>query len=267
MKTLKYIRRINEALSEVKIISVSDHTVKLINPNGKEVTIEVEEDGSYEDWVDPPYVKEVSVRGEDDTYQYGMTAQTDEHGSHFEIMTEYDIDVKTLVEVRQEEEARRIKNQEWKDAMNLKAQKDADALNIEIESSGLSKEDYIQESALRMMLGSPDNIRKQEGIDPNEDYSIAHVVYYSYDSEDGKVSDADNKYYKVPSIDMGDDMKDLMGIDSDPEQLLIDKGAIGSNSAWNFVKLIDKSRLPDPKKYIERAPYFVNIERFIDYAT
>ena len=66
MKTLKYIRRINEAVSEVKIISVSDHTVKLINPNGKEVTIEVEEDGSYEDWVDPPYVKEVSVRGEDD---------------------------------------------------------------------------------------------------------------------------------------------------------------------------------------------------------
>lgn len=41
---LKYIKKIYESLNDIKVLSIDGNSITLINPDGKKVTIQFEED-------------------------------------------------------------------------------------------------------------------------------------------------------------------------------------------------------------------------------
>ena len=189
MQKLKYIKRIFESLDEFKLISSSQLTAKISRPDGKIVTIEFDEDGEFEEEVDPPYVSEVSISGVDDDYRYTTSAYKSV-GDDYEIIDDYGVDAEPLSEYQKRVDARKNKT---KELMQQLKQKELDKKNKAIEL-GISEKDYRFQLHLEQ---SRDEV-KRRGISQDGDlskYAIAKTRYY-----DGEYMNT--AYFKINMIGM-----------------------------------------------------------------
>lgn len=191
MKKLKYIKRIFESNDSVDIISISGDTVELVRPDGKTVKVSFEEDGEWEDFIDPPYVKAVSMSGQDDKYIYSTSGST-VTGEPAELDDDPEIEFELLSEFKEREQrmldrqAESIKR--WK--QELKDKKDKE--EREIARLGISRAEYEFRKFVKSELDKANrNSVSQKGN--IEEYAIVKTRYKD-NSYDGYWS---NDYFKV----------------------------------------------------------------------
>jgi len=266
---MKYIKKIFEVSNNVKILSIDGSRVQLINPDGKEVTVEFEEDGQWSEWVDPPYVKEVSISGDDGKYQYSMGASTDEHGHHFEINTE-DIEWESLDKIR-EEQARRAKQaEEAREKRELEAQQKAEQIEREILDRGITRLDYEVEKQIEILNNQADhfNIPQDSNL---TSYAIAKTKFW-----DPSEQMYFNSYFKIPlsgqsfeefesTLNMFKDlgMEEAMsgtfaGISKDHEVIrILKKGSDSRIAGFSDSNLFTIKNL---EPYLDLAPFGVNLD-------
>lgn len=266
---MKYIKSYNifEDINDSKIINIEGDKVTLINPEGKTVTIEIEEDGEYSEWIDPPYVKEISVSGDDDTYRYSMSAQTDDNNSFLEIDTDT-LEIEKLSDIKDRENKIKAKNEEFRLQQKRLREIEAEQYKKDLEESGLSEDDFRKEERLKDL-----NLRYaelQKGIE-HTGMVLALVEEPSY--YEGKLEEINIALIKVPSLeipemekddDVYDEMVELLGGPSieDIEKDLRDKNKIRKQD--NLKDLIYTSKIKDPRNYLGRAPYYADVYDLID---
>lgn len=260
MSHLKYIK-LFESSGNVEVISIDSNKVTLVNPDGKEVTVEFEEDGQWSEWVDPPYVKEVSVSGEDGTYEYYMSAQTDEHGSYFEIDSE-NIDWDSLEDVRSQEEERKKKHTEHMARVERERREEEERINREVEERGITRLDYEIERIVKEYDSSK---YLPEQPDPNSPYVL--VESQSIDEDGFTLS----HFWKI--LDENEDLESTFNTFSElgmEDALLTYFKQIPKRARDRIVRLIspdsnetifDGIKLRDVKKYIDRFQYGVSLDR------
>ena len=261
MKQLKHIRRIFESTSPITVTGVDGKKVTLINPDGKHVTIEVEEDGNYSEYIDS-YTKEISVSGEDGTYNYGMTAMTDDHDTYFEIMTEYDIEVETLDELKKQKERSIESNRKWQVKNQIRLDNEERERNDIVKKSGLSALDYASEERLEQSISSDYYKKLNSDIDKDETFRLAKI-YRQYFDEDGKFDDYETFYLKVPFFNTSGIVDDdifsfISGETSDTIQTQLTK--LGIFKKYDKLdSIISPHDIDDPRKYMERAPFYFDV--------
>lgn len=180
-----------ENTSKVKILNVKSSDVTLISPDGVEETVTFDEDGQWEEWLDPPYVKEVSVSGDGSKYRYYMSATKEEHGD-FEIDETYGIEWESLDKIREEEERRSKQAQDARRKRELDAQQKAEQIEREILDRGITRLDYEVEKQIEILNNQADhsNIPQDSNL---KSYAIAKTQ--GWDSGDQMYF---NSYFKIP---------------------------------------------------------------------
>jgi hypothetical protein len=272
MKQLKYIRRIFENTSPIDIISVNGKKVTLLNPDGKQVTIEVEEDGNYSEYIDS-YTKEVSVSGDDGTYQYGMTASTDRHDNHFEIMTDYDIDVESIEEVTKRKEKQRISFNKRQSEYKIQQDNEASKRDELIAKSGLSRDAWLKEEQIKQLNNNNVYIELNKDTNPDSDIILIELIHMSYDEDSIKPEYIDSSLikYPVPLNPLNPDDDDfyemtsffgLVDVDSIKSDLTNKKIIVKYRTEFGGIKQL--SDVDDPHGYIKRIPFYANVEHFIN---
>ena len=188
---LKYIKRIYENTSQVRILDIKGDEVTLISPDGVEETVEFEEDGQWEEWIDPPYVKEVSISADGSKYRYYMSASKEEHGD-FEIDETMGIEWESLDKIREEEERRAKQAEEAREKRELEAQQKAEQIEREILDRGITRLDYEVEKQIEILNNQADhfNIPQDSNL---TSYVIAKTQ--GWDSGDQMYF---NSYFKIP---------------------------------------------------------------------
>jgi len=250
---MKYIKKIFEVSNNVKILSIDGSRVQLINPDGKEVTVEFEEDGQWSDWVDPPYVKEVSISGDDGKYQYSMGASTDEHGHHFEINTE-DIEWETLADVRAREERMQKRHADHMAKVEKERKEEEARVNKEISDLGITRFEY----EVRVLLNSYKEpasdsnyvIVETESID-DEGFSFSH--YWKIRDPEGDLESTFNTF-----SDLGLEDTLISYFEDIPKRSR--NRIVRVVSAESNESIHKDIKLRDLKKYIDRFPNGVSLD-------
>ena len=266
---LKYIKRIYENTSQVRILDIKGDEVTLISPDGVEETVIFEEDGQWEEWVDPPYVKEVSVSADGSKYRYYMSASKEEHGD-FEIDETMGVEWESLDNIR-EEQARRAKQaEEAREKRELEAQQKAEQIEREILDRGITRLDYEVEKQIEILNAQAVhfNIPQDSNL---TSYAIAKTK--SWDSSERMYF---NSYFKIPlggqsfeefesTLNMFKDlgMEEAMsgtfaGISKDHEVVRILKR--GSDSRIAGFSSSDLFTLDYLEPYLDLAPFGVNLD-------
>lgn len=188
---LKYIKRIFEKSSQVSIVSAEGNEVTLINPEGDQETVTFKEDGSWEDWIDPPYVKQVSVSADGDKYRYYASASTDGH-SYFEIDETDEIEWESLDLLKKKREERIKSEQEERARRENIARLELEREEREIEERGITRFDYELEKEIERMkeVAIYRDIPQDSSL---ESYAIAKTR--SFDQDDKMYF---SYYYKIP---------------------------------------------------------------------
>jgi len=179
---MKYIELFESFNKNIKILSTSDNFAKILNPDGKEVEVEFDEDGQWSEWIDPPYVKEVSIVGDDGKYQYTASASTDDQNTFFEINTDYGLDVEPMSEVKAREEKRRLKIEAQRLERERIEREKEESIAREIKDQGISRIDYEIRKLAKNQLES----QKNRGVSQTGDLTDYALV---------KVRQFDGEYY------------------------------------------------------------------------
>jgi hypothetical protein len=179
---MKYIELFESFNKNIKILSTSDNFAKIINPDGKEVEVEFDEDGQWSEWIDPPYVKEVSIVGDDGKYQYTASASTDGQNTFFEINTDYGLEVELMSEVKAREEKRRLKIEAQRLERERIEREKEESIAREIKDQGISRIDYEIRKLAKNQLES----QKNRGVSQTGDLTDYALV---------KVRQFDGEYY------------------------------------------------------------------------
>lgn len=272
MKKLKYIKLFENQSNDIEIISIMGTDITLINPDGKKVTVEFDEDGENEDIIDD-YVKEVSMTGYDDKYRYSTWAYSSM--DELEIPEDADVDFQLISEYEEEQEKRRIKNQEerekWQKENDEREARERREIQSRFRKSGMSKEDFILTDKLNSYLTNDYYINLNRDI-KSTGYSIGVVRHDYYD--EGKIEYAELTLYKIPtdedpSILKDDDISSILGIienpifDKDQVEKETKEKIIGKSRSSHYWGAISSLLVSDPKGYIERLPYYAPIDDFI----
>lgn len=269
MAQLKHIQRLFEHSNDVKILSIDDYKVTFINPDGEQVVVDMYPDGDWEDWIDPPYVKSVSISGDDGKYKYSMSAETDEEGTYLEI-DNYDLNVESLEDIEKRKKQAAIKAEFRRKQQEEENQKRREQWLKDVEASGLSESDYSKEKRLQELLNNPILKQKNKEVDPDSLFKLAKIEHYYYD-EKGRVEDVDHTYIKIPINAVGDidpsdqeydQMADMLGLgtsDDEIMELLKEKGFLRKRD--KYIGLINPPK-EDPRKYAKRAPFFSDLSYF-----
>ena len=191
MARLKYIKRLYENDSKVEILSIDGHTVTLISPDGRQEVVEFEEDGEWEEWIDPPYVKEVSISGDGQKYRYYMTGTTDGHNS-FEIEDSSNIDWEPLEKIKAAMAERARKSEESRRLRELAQKEKEDHINREISDRGITRLQYEVEEQIKSMKNQVDFREIPQDSDLTN-YVVAKTR--SWDSGENMYF---NSYFKIP---------------------------------------------------------------------
>ena len=265
---MKYLRSIFESLNKVEVTGVSGFSVDILNPDGKKVNVKMEVDGEWEDWVDPPYTKAVSISGSDDTYEYYMTAYGDENSGYD--IEELDIDYKKLSEIENDRKEREAKNKIRMEELDKEREIEKEKRKNLILKSGLSEIDYSREELLKRQLDS-DRLKELIKLVDSTNYVIAKVRETEF--YEGKPESSDIVRYKVPYIDiveMGDPdyltLPEDFGFIVDTEGLLNKANILRTPWREEFIGIEDPTiyKDQDHRNFIERAPFFSIIDGYLN---
>lgn len=261
MKHLKYIKRLFESINYIDPINIEGMKITLINPDGRQVTVEMEEDGEWEEWIESPYIKAVSVSGDDGTYVYTTSAIGDDY-SGYEIDKSDNIEFESIESIKDRSDAKRKE----RDIILSKSKLD---YQHDLKKSNLSKSDYDKEEFLKRQLNSDYLDTLQRGIGES-DYAIAMVLKKEYDSETGKLDYSHIRKYKIPIpeyIDLDSegylDAMDLLGIEFNPEDSLKSVGIINKKEKYMGLESPKKYKELDTRNYLDRAPFYADITFYI----
>jgi hypothetical protein len=268
---MKYIMRLFEYVNHAKLLDINDMTVKFINPDGEEVSVEMEPDGEWEEWEEYPYVKSVSVSGSDGKYEYYMSAYGDEH-SGYEI-SDSDFDLMSFEDIKKKEEKRKKENEERHARLKKEREEHQRQYEKDLADSGLSESDYRMELKLKdqwTYVYLFDHPHTSPDSGEGSHFAIAKVRVYEFD--EGKIESAEIRRYKIPlhdAINLDDpnweQEADLLGLDYDPKQWLYDARIIGSrDTEFVGIESPTEHQKKDPREFLNRAPYFANIDYYLN---
>ena len=267
MKKLKYIKRIFENFNSSKVLSISGMNVTILNPDGKEVSIDMEDDGEYEEIVDYHDV-DISVSGEDEKYRYSMSASTDRHRNYIEISST-ELEVELLSDINAREEKRKVIDAKWSEDNKIKIADEEARIQKEIKDSGLSKADFNLERNFKNENKS--NSYNQSNIDPESSVILIELEDLIYD-EDGKVDDVIYRLIKYPippnplddRADDYDELMDFFGL-IDMDKIKDDiRGLYGMLRRGTKIKSIKYPReFDDPREFIKRSKWYSDLSDII----
>jgi hypothetical protein len=254
---------------QVKILNIKGDEVTLISPDGIEETVTFDEDGQWEEWVDPPYVKEVSVSADGSEYRYYMSASKMEHGD-LEIDKTSEIEWESLDEIRKEEDRRSKLAIEAKKKRELEETERIKRIEQDIKKIGITRLDYEVKKQIEIL----NNQANHSNIPQNSnltDYAIAKTRVW-----DPSERMYFNSYFKIPlsgqsfedfesTLNMFKDlgMEEAMsgtfaGIPSNHEVIQIFKK--GSDLKISAYSSSDTFTFQYLKPYIDLAPFGVNLD-------
>jgi hypothetical protein len=189
---LKYIKRMFEQSGQVSIVSIDKDDVTLISPDGDQETVTFEEDGSWEDWIDPPWVKHVSVSADGDRYRYYAVASTDDIGTYLEIDENSTIEWESLDLIKKKNDERIKSEEEARLRREKEARLELEREEREIAERGITRFDYELEKEIERMkdVANLNNIPQDSRLDDYA-FAVASQIDREYDMWL-------NYFYKIP---------------------------------------------------------------------
>lgn len=262
MTRLKYIKRLYENDSKVEILSIDGQAVTLISPDGIQEVVEFEEDGEWEEWIDPPYVKEVSISGDGQKYRYYMTGTTDGHNS-FEIEDSSNIDWEPLDKIKAAMAERERKSEESRRLRELAQKEKEDNINREIYDRGITRLQYEVEEQIKSMKNQADFKEIPQDSDLTS-YVVAKTR--SWDSGERMYF---NSYFKIPLYGQSfEEFESTLNMFKDLGMEEVMSGSFaGIPKDDEVVRLIKKgSDYRIPGYYGENEYTLKNLESYLDMA-
>lgn len=264
MKRLKYIKRIFESVKYIDPIEVGDMSIRLINPDGNEVTVDMEEDGEWEEWVEPPYVKAVSVSGDDGKYLYTTSAIGDPNSG-------YEIDSNDHIEVELISDVQHQKNIKSNRSLEL-LKKSKNEQKNDLKKSKHTESKLIKEKLLKKQHSSIYLEHLQRGLSDHSNYGIVKVLIHEREWDTDKIEYSYIEKYKIPIpdyVDLSDpnyaQLLDIMGLEFDPEEIFRSANILKTRD-YKYLEFENPSKYLeiDPDRFLDRAPFYARVSLYTD---